>query len=255
MRLAHLILALLLGGALSVAQAPGVTSGTNHAPTAASVPYSGRAATPTATGPTAHAPTTRPTQRPVRTFSLLTLGDSITAGTASTDGTGYRGPLHAAAPGWTFLGTQGATPLQHEGYPGATIAQLRDHIGRQTGWLRLHPPAAVLLHAGTNDFGAGRTSVQAIADMDALLTALQAALPDAQVIVAQIPQTPYNLAGPNAQLLAYDDALPALAAAHHAQVVDMRGTHISTDRVHPDDTGYRHMADVWAAALPEVMAT
>jgi lysophospholipase L1-like esterase len=185
-------------------------------------------------------------------YSLLPLGDSITSGTGSTDGTGYRTQLAALMPQTTYVGTQGADPLLHEGRPGWTIDQLAD-IAQGTVALTL--PAYVLVHAGTNDDGRDRTAPQMLASMGRLLDAIALGSPRTIVLVAQIPLTPYNTPTQQAEQAAFNAGLPALAAARQrVRIVDMTATHISTDRVHPDDDGYAWMAARWAQALPKVRA-
>lgn len=180
---------------------------------------------------------------PPPTWTVLPLGDSITLGVGSSDGTGYRGPLHALLPSLVFTGSQGTAPLLHEGHSGWRIDQLiAVPVGR---------PAFVLLHAGTNDAVQNHSATTMLADMAALLNGIQAASPGTQVFVAQIPISPWATPAQQATEAAFDAGLPALAG-RWVRVVDMRATEISPDGVHPDDRGYASMAAQWSAALPEV---
>lgn len=187
---------------------------------------------------------------PPAAWTVMPVGDSITLGTASTDGTGYRGPLHALLPTLTFVGSQGTAPIPHEGRSGWRTDQVRDIIPTI---LATTKPAFILLHVGTNDTVQGYTAATMLTNMGQLLDAIRAASPGTQTFAAQIPITPYATAAQQAQEAAFNAGLPALAAARlpWVSIVDMRATEISPDRVHPSDTGYRKMAELWAAALPE----
>lgn len=192
-----------------------------------------------------------PSRPPIRhippaNWTVLPLGDSITLGVASTDGTGYRGPLHQLLPVLTFTGSQGIAPDLHEGHSGWRIGQL--------AVVPIGHPAFVLLHAGTNDAVQDHTATTMLADMAALLNGIQAASPDTTIFVAQIPISPWATPAQQATEAAFDAGLPALAS-RWVRVVDMRATEISPDGVHPDDRGYASMAAQWSAALPEVRAS
>lgn len=198
------------------------------------------------------APTPGPTRpRPPNplAFSIMPVGDSITIGAAGTTGTGYRGYLAGLVPLATWVGSQGAAPLRHEGHSGWTCDQLADQA---RAWAARHRPRMVLLDCGTNDDGLGRSAEQMLASAARLLDEL-AAGGARTVLVAQITITPYNTPAQQQAEIDFNAGLPALAAARTGvRVVDMTGVHLSPDRVHPDDEGYAEMARRWAAALPTV---
>src|SRR5579859_901846 len=87
---------------------------------------------------------------------IMPLGDSITAGVGSMNGSGYRAALwydyQAAGYRVDFVGSghNGPQdfPQQHEGHPGWRIDQLSAHI---VGWLATYQPHIILLQIGTND--------------------------------------------------------------------------------------------------------
>ncbi|WP_433059593.1 SGNH/GDSL hydrolase family protein [Dactylosporangium sp. CS-033363] len=190
-------------------------------------------------------------------YSIMPMGDSITLGLASTDGQGYRKFLDQLLAGrpHTFVGTQGTAPMNHEGHSGWTIDQLGAEARR---WVALKRPDIILIHAGTNDDGLNHTTAQMLASMNHLLDEIHAGSPTSYVIVAKIPLTPFNNQWQQDQEVGYNAGLPAVAAARsHVIVVDMVSTQISADsvgaeRVHPNDTGYKYMAQVWYNALPRV---
>src|SRR5439155_7935638 len=127
-------------------------------------------------------------------LAIMPLGDSITYGTSSTTGDGYRAPLatllNQTSPmgaGWLYEGSQESGSLfwSHEGHGGWTIDDLTNNI---TGWLA-HPANTgepidlVLLDAGTNDDGLGHTSQQMLASMPRLLDKPPATTPTIKVVV------------------------------------------------------------------------
>lgn len=181
-------------------------------------------------------------------YRIMPLGDSITAGSGSTTGDGYRGVLGALIH-LEWVGSQLSPAGPHEGHSGWTCDQLAD---RARGWVSATRPAYVLLDCGTNDDGLDHTAAQMLASMDRLLGEVFAG-GAAVVLVAQITLTPLNTPLQQSQESAFNAGLPALAAAHgRTLVVDMTGVHISPDRVHPDDAGYQDMAARWRAAIPVV---
>jgi len=193
---------------------------------------------------------------------VMPLGDSITYGTASTSGDGYRAPLagllNTAAPmgrSWLYEGSinSGDSWWSNEGHGGATIDYLNSHLG---GWLPVAgnaglPVTLVLLDAGTNDAAANRTSAQMLASMSTLLNNLLATDPGVRVMVAQVTITTSDTAAQRQAEAGFDTGLPALAASKGPQVavVDMRGVALSGDGLHPGDAGYQDMANRWYAAL------
>ncbi len=190
---------------------------------------------------------------------IMPLGDSITVGSCSTSGDGYRdrldAKLRAAGYPLTSVGSQvSASGMRHEGHGGWTIDQVT--AGVQGGWLAT-PPEWVLLDAGTNDDGQGRTAAQMLASMSTLLDKILAAGPTVKVIVAQLTITTYNTAAQQQAEQDYDNGLPALAAAKgwRVRTVDMRGVELAAAStctpggVHPDDAGYEQMANRWYAAI------
>jgi lysophospholipase L1-like esterase len=181
------------------------------------------------------------------TATIMPLGDSITEGVGSSDGLGYRGRLdrllkfrHA------WVGSQSAAPWRHEGHSGWRIDQV---IPYARGWAATYRPSVILVDLGTNDAGRGHDepAAQMLAELQTLLAELRAGSPTSAIVVAQPTLTPLNTAAQQAALRDYGNALAALPGI---RVVDMRGVHIGTDGVHPDDAGYADMARRWAKALP-----
>jgi lysophospholipase L1-like esterase len=190
----------------------------------------------------------------------MPLGDSITAGTGSSDGSGYRQVLQTCLAGaghpTVLVGSQHSGTMldnYHEGHSGWTIAQLQ---AQAAGWLAAPPPTGhtpgwVLLDAGTNDALGGASSTQMLTAMGQLLDTVLAATSTTRVLVAQITPSTGGSATAQQAELDFDTGLPALAAARspRVRVVDQTVTHLSPDGIHPDDTGYAAMGARWCVAM------
>lgn len=208
--------------------------------------------------------------------TILPLGDSITHGAKSSDLGGYRSRLYklilAADQKVTFTGKRSNGPAQvsgqpfpskHEGHPGWTIEPgYNTTPGFDGGMTQLIPspaldenPHIILLHIGTNDLWARATANMANR-LDALLDMLVASAPNSLIVLAQI--TPRS--EPNAALSAYNAKIPEMverrsAAGEHIIGVDMSALPLSglSDGTHPNDSGYSYMADVWYAAIKDLL--
>ncbi len=212
---------------------------------------------------------------------LMPLGDSITAGIGSSDGSAYRRELfrHALSDSraLTFVGTQESGPAQvdgedfpnhHEGHSGWTI----DDGGGRDGlypdvadWLQSNPPHIVTLQIGTNDVTIDLDLAQAPDRLGLLLDRIIDNAPDALIVVAEIVPTTDNTLDQRVQT--YNAAIPGLVAERqalgaHQLLVDMysaftANTNYKTDYMddflHPSDAGYAVMADTWYEAIAELL--
>lgn len=199
---------------------------------------------------------------------ILPLGDSITYGMQSSDKGGYRSPLFkkvvAANQKVTFTGSQadgpstvsGVTfPKNHEGHSGWTIDQI---AGLVPSPAMNTIPNIVLLMAGTNDVYAasGQSTMQD--RLGTLIDKVTSAAPNALLVVATL--TPLSNASWQTTLNTYNGKIPAVVqakvtAGKHVILVDMSKMPTSqlSDGVHPNDAGYAYMADVWYAAIKDVL--
>lgn len=250
MRLAALAIAAILGGALSVTQPSGVASGTNNASTAAhGAPGAVNATvTPNPTRPRDPGRwDPRPSHVPTST-RILALGDSITLGAGSTDGTGYRGPLAAMLTGETWLGPEGTAPLRHAGRSGWRIDQW---VPLARDLAQASHASVILVDLGTNDAGRDHdeTAAQMLAETRTLVDQLRDGWGGAVILLAQPTITTINTPAQQHALRDFGDQLPSLAAGYQrVWVVDMRGVPLG-DGVHPNDQGYTQMAQRWYAAM------
>jgi lysophospholipase L1-like esterase len=216
---------------------------------------------------------------------IMPLGDSITDGccgeNAISMGGSYRVELFRLArvnhKKITFVGSHESGPATadgapfpkaQEGHPGWTIADGGGRSGLQTpvaGWLAATPPHVVLLMIGTNDVDISYDLPNAPARLGTLLDTIFTKAPTALVVLAQIVPTQKD--DENQRVRAFNAALPALVAARaaagkHVTLVDMYGaftkdaafkTKLLANALHPSDAGYAAMAQVWWAAIGEVL--
>jgi lysophospholipase L1-like esterase len=206
---------------------------------------------------------------------VLPMGDSITVGMQGTHA-GYRGPLaeRLAAEGiaYQFVGAQsdnqGDLPpdqVHHEGHSGFLIAArdgnapgLTDQVDSWLGPTGVTPDI-ILLMIGTNDVDQGLDLANAGSRLDALISKLvdkTAGLhPGARCIVAQIP--PINDPAEDQLASEYNARVASVVARHKAagnsvSLVDMHsalGLSDLADKLHPNDTGYAKMANIWFKAI------
>ncbi|WP_406335934.1 ricin-type beta-trefoil lectin domain protein [Streptomyces sp. NBC_00203] len=185
---------------------------------------------------------------------VMPLGDSITWGEGSSTGNGYRGPLwdKLAADGHPldFVGTLRGGSMSdpdnegHSGYRIDQIATLADAS------LTRYRPNVVTLEIGTNDLNGSYQPTTASARLKSLVNQITAAAPDATVLVASLV---VSTSGSVEQYrAAYNQAIPqivseAQATGKHVAYVDMSSltTADLADTLHPNDSGYRKMADAF----------
>lgn len=201
---------------------------------------------------------------------IMPLGDSITDGSSfdSPDGTGgYRGPLYnsltTAGYNVDYIGslTVNSTQLvekNHEGHGGWRIDQLDTNMA---GWLgSMDAPDVVLMHIGTNDFGQGLDTVNAINRLDALILKIATLRPYTHIIVTNLMERgePQNS---NIQSL-FNPFVEARVAAHatagrRVYFLDMRAAvplSDMPDNLHPDQNGYNKMAAAWLSAIQAIIS-
>jgi hypothetical protein len=194
---------------------------------------------------------------------VLPLGDSITFG-INYEGS-YRVELFkkavTASQNITFVGTQtngpamapGTTvpfPMHHEGWSGYTITQIQ---GKAAGDVT-YAPHMILVHAGTNDTYMTNPG-GAPARLSTLVDYLTTTFPNALVVVAKI--IPYPSQTANVKLI--NDSIPAMvqskvATGKHVTSVDLNtgfqtSTMLSSDGIHPNQTGYNWMGDTWYSVV------
>jgi lysophospholipase L1-like esterase len=217
-------------------------------------------------------------------IKIMPLGDSITRGVAgSTDGTGYRLDLYLNLTGTGYssgdldfvgsledgIGTPADFPRNHEGHGGWTANQIRDNV---YNWLNNNPADIVLLHIGTNDITGGQPTAGIVAEVSQILDEIDDFELDFNseiwVVLALIINRsciPYNPpCDKSAETETFNDALFNMASARindKIVIVDMeteanldyrvKPDGDMDDEVHPFDTGYKKMADLWLVGLQQ----
>ncbi|MER5202365.1 ricin-type beta-trefoil lectin domain protein [Streptomyces sp. NPDC002825] len=197
------------------------------------------------------APASAASDTPLR---VMPLGDSITWGVGSSTGNGYRSPLwdRLAADGHPldFVGTVRGGSMSdpdnegHSGYRIDQIAALADAA------LTRYRPNVVTLHIGTNDLQGASEVNTAITRLKSLVNQITTDVPDATVLVASLVVS--TSSSEEQHRGAYNQAVrdivtAAQAAGKHVAFVDMSGltTADLADPLHPNDSGYRKMADAF----------
>jgi hypothetical protein len=204
-------------------------------------------------------PLYNPCPASVPVCTIMPLGDSLTSGAGDEADGGYRGELfriltRTGRP-FDFQGTQRVGPGSgHEGHPGAHIMLLTSYVDI---WLPQYKPNVILMLLGTNDLD---IYIQMhIDDYSKILDRMFVLSPDALIIVAAVPLSPFVGDLPaiefNRQLLTMVKS--KAAAGKHIVAVDMHSAlqmrDIGPDQTHPFHTGYVKMAQVWNTALDRFM--
>ncbi|MCJ1383136.1 hypothetical protein MMC17_006249 [Xylographa soralifera] len=192
-----------------------------------------------------------------KNLTILPLGDSITNGFQSTDGNGYRLDLVQDLANNTvnMIGSVHAGTMpdnNNEGHDGAIIDEIASNATVSLPFL----PTVVLLMAGTNDMDKNVSTATAPDRLGALIDQIFAACPNTTVLVAQLTASGKNTT--EALILIYNAAIPGVVAQRanagkHVAVVDMYDA-LSfpadfADYLHPNDGGYKKMADAWYEGL------
>ena len=152
-------------------------------------------------------------------------------------------------------------PKNNEGHSGYTIdpapAVNRSGISPLVAAsLKKNTPHIVTLMIGTNDIGTNNDVANAPTRLGNLIDIITSTSPNALLVVAQITPPGDNTGNGRAQT--YNAAIPGLvktrvAAGKHIIVVDMyaplAGHPDYMNGLHPNDTGYDFMGDIWYKAL------
>ncbi|MBM7814572.1 GDSL-type esterase/lipase family protein [Saccharothrix algeriensis] len=180
---------------------------------------------------------------------VMPLGDSITYGFASSDGSGYLADFRglAGAGGQVDLvGSQRSGPerLPNEGHSGWTIGQVAGITGAA---LAVNRPNVVLLHVGTNDMNNNVDPAGAPARLGSLIDEILRVEPGVTLVVSTI--VPAADPATQRRIEAYNRAVPGVVAARrqageHVLLVEPNAVTTANlaDGLHPDDRGYRKLA-------------
>ncbi|NER80289.1 MAG: T9SS type A sorting domain-containing protein [Leptolyngbya sp. SIO1D8] len=190
---------------------------------------------------------------------------------------GYRKRLFESLspvyPGLQFVGSESngdgsGFDQDHEGHSGWRADEIRDNI-YLTGedWLTNHPPDVILLHIGTNDIGAGENLTNIVSEVEDILNRIDQYESDNNtevvVFVARIIRLLFG-AFDGSETTDYNNQIATMVNQRIANgdqlfLVDQEPSIVYPgglpDEIHPDQTGYNSMADVWELAINSTLAT
>ncbi len=194
---------------------------------------------------------------------IMPLGNSITEGVGSTDGSGYRLPLYNlltnASVTFDFVGgLQHGNVLpdkDHEGHAGFKADDLQ-----VANYLSANPADVILLEIGTNDISSNESATQVRDDIEAILDAIFAQNPSARTYLSTTIPRRDNKQPVTASLNALLPALVSskVASGQDVVLVDIAAsiladpnwqTTLMDDDKHPNDAGYEIMAQEWFNAI------
>lgn len=195
---------------------------------------------------------------------VMPLGASITAGQGSEDDNGYRKFLRDAlrADGWkvNMVGNKDYGDMkdnQAAAVPGFTIDQVH---GLANDSIK-YQPNLVLINAGTNDMVQNKDLGNAPKRMENLLDHLYSSIPGVTVLLSTL--LPSNDDDLGQRTPAYNQALRDIVvkrneAGQSIVLADMSDGRIDPntlpDDIHPDDSGYQIMSDIWLEAFEKATA-
>ncbi|KAK5657830.1 hypothetical protein OQA88_2903 [Cercophora sp. LCS_1] len=189
---------------------------------------------------------------------IMPLGASITYGQASSQGNGYRADLRdqLASAGNTvnFVGSRQHGTFRDnevEGWPGFRIDQVHE---KAKDFVPQFKPNVLLINVGTNDAVQNRNVSTAGERMEAMLNDIWRWSPRATIILSTLlinknPTVERNVLQINAQFGALVGRLND--AGRKIILVDMHSAESGplvqdlADETHPNDAGYRKMANIW----------
>ena len=203
--------------------------------------------------------TQMPAQSAPNPYTIMPLGDSITAGKFFEGG--YRIKLWqtALADNWDiqFVGSQynGLASLgskHHEGHPGYRIDQIAQLVDDK---LATYKPQMVLLYIGANDAVQNHDIANADRRLQGLIQQIFRDRPTVHLLVAKLGPSAHSEVDANIQMI--NAAIPVIvrfeqAQGHSIKLVDMSKvltTDDLEDGLHLKPEGYNKMADQWFKAV------
>lgn len=189
---------------------------------------------------------------------VMPLGDSITWGVGSPSGNSYRSflwnQLSADGHALDFVGSGRNGTMSdpdNEGHSGWRIDQI---AGIADSVLARHRPNVVTLEIGTNDLNGNYQIPTAPDRLRSLIDQITRAVPDATVLVGTVIVSTSGTEEANRP--AFNAKLPGIvqaqqAAGKHVRLVDMGALTAAdlSDALHPNDNGFRKMADAFHAGV------
>ncbi|CAH0045932.1 unnamed protein product [Clonostachys solani] len=192
---------------------------------------------------------------------VLLIGDSITRGSGSSPINGYRKVLYELLTQrgnkvdmvGSVIGEGDMVDNDHEGHRGMKISEITT-----LGLKGIYSGAnIVLLHAGTNNMKNDNDADIALTDLEFLIALILRGSPNAVVFVATI--VPSTTASINNRINTFNKGLPGLVNDFGKNVVlvpinEAVSLGDMNDELHPNNEGYRKMAQQWYKAIQEADA-
>ncbi|WP_062430592.1 FG-GAP-like repeat-containing protein [Herbidospora daliensis] len=196
---------------------------------------------------------------------VMPLGDSITHGVGGTPGgVGYRARLWDLLQDDTssldFVGSvdsgQGHLPdTDHEGHPRWWVSQI-DALAAECNIAR-YRPNVVVLHIGTNDLSNGQDHQTTLNRLSGLINNVHDVAPLTTIIVSSL--VPSTTPATNSRIDLFNAYLPQAVNTWRAEGKRVRLARPIltaadlTDTLHPNNNGYRKMADTYHNAIKAAM--
>ncbi|CAJ2503200.1 Uu.00g105940.m01.CDS01 [Anthostomella pinea] len=195
---------------------------------------------------------------------IMPLGASITYGLKSSDGNGYRLALRDSITAHgnevNMVGTHPNGTMQdnqNEGWPGYVIDQVHDKADTA---VPAEKPNLVLINAGTNDCLQDDDVAGAGDRMKSMINDIYTDSPQATVILSTLLVNA-DAATQTRIVNSFNPQMSSLAnslqgAGKRIVLVDMQSSAGPTldelvDGTHPDDAGYKKMANIWYAGIQQ----
>ncbi|KAH7466503.1 hypothetical protein FOMA001_g15942 [Fusarium oxysporum f. sp. matthiolae] len=193
---------------------------------------------------------------------VLPLGDSITKGSGSSHGNGYRGYFREKLVAYVS-GSDSAVDMvgslkhgnmaddDHEGHSGEYLREINEY------WkLSIRSrPNVVLIHAGTNNMDKERDLDEAPALMRSIVLGIMEQAPEAVVLVAPVIWA--NDERMNANTNKFNAAIKSMIKTMQEdnrrilEVLISIGLGDLSDKKHPNNGGYQKMANAWFEAIKD----
>lgn len=192
----------------------------------------------------------------------MPLGGSVTHGVGSSDQNGYRKTLlellHASGFSVCMVGSRKAGTFQnneHEGWRGFRIDQIETKARLSAAKLLPH---VFTVNAGSNDCLQSHKLDEASSRLGGLVKTLWTASPGSTVILSSLIVNRDE--GVDLRVRAFNEEVEVLAQTMALEgkrvvFVDMHGADgpalgdLVEDGTHPNDAGYRKMAEIWAQGI------
>ncbi|KAI0799245.1 SGNH hydrolase [Xylaria sp. FL0064] len=192
---------------------------------------------------------------------LMPLGDSITRGYLSSDDNGYRQDLYNDLFGDAYLvdmvGSQQAGNMKDPDMDGFNGYKIDDIAGEARTDVPVYNPNVIVLNAGTNDCLQSYDIDNAGACLNNLIDQLFQMVPNVTIIFSTLTMNrdgPTNDRVQNVNVQIRNLASTLIGQGKRIVLAELDGSNGPqvgdlADGTHPNDTGYRKMANIYFSAI------